>query len=97
MRSLSDKEVIEVREFYTSGLYTKKELAEMYKCSPTTIALWLPEKSEYREIKIHSQTFIYYEKGKCRLCEKSLKNHLRCSLCTILLHDKLCNHDKKSI
>lgn len=88
MRCLTEKQVSEVRELYKSGLYNKKELSEMYGCSQTTIALWLPEESQYREWKIH----IRRERITiCSKCGVSILAHPRCKECTILLHNIECD------
>lgn len=88
MRSLTDKQVGEVRELFKSGLYNKKQLAEMYQCSEPTIALWIPEISPDREFKIHLKR---ERKIICIKCGISIKTHKRCPLCTILLHNIECD------
>lgn len=83
MRSLTDKQVIEIRELFNSGLYSKKQLAEMYNCSQTTIALWLPVYSEYREVKIHIKRI---KPKNCVKCDLPYEGHKRCIECTAYIH-----------
>jgi hypothetical protein len=93
MKSLTDKQVLEIRELYQSGLYTKKQLSEMYNCSQTTIALWLPEISVYREYKFSLRT---QRPKNCYKCGELLETHKTCKWCTILLHDKPCICDEEN-
>lgn len=90
MRSLTEKQISEIRELYKSGLYNKKELANMYNVSQPTIALWLPETSSFRDWKIHLRR---ERITICSKCGVSIKVHPRCSTCTILLHKIECDCD----
>lgn len=93
MRSLNEKQIQEIRELFNSGLYTKSELARMYDCSQTTIALWLPEISIYREYKL---TIRNKKPTNCYKCGELLETHRTCKWCTILLHDKPCICDEEN-
>lgn len=90
MRSLTDKQISEIRELYKSGLYNQRELSEIYNCHPTTISLWIPETSPNREYKIHSKR---ERKTVCIKCGISIAIHPRCPICTILLHNIQCDCD----
>lgn len=87
-KHFSNEEITEMRTLYESGEYTKKDLSKIYSCSQTTIALWLPKVSEYRDKKLHNNRF---SKACCVKCKESFTTHKRCELCTILLHDKPCD------
>lgn len=92
-RCFSIKKLDKLRELYDTGEYTKSELAILFKCSITTISLWIPKKSIYRENKIHN---MYKKKiEECKKCGGDLHSHLRCRFCTILLHNEQCSCEKK--
>lgn len=88
-RSLTDEEVERIRDLFYTEKYTKTELANKFHCTITTIALWLPIEEEVRLNKFHSNK---KHEPLCKRCGKQLKTHLRCALCTRLLHnnDKCC-------
>ena len=87
MRSLSDNQIVELRELYKTNSFSKKQLSVHFKCSPTTIALWLPEDNKAREDKF---TYKRKKQTNCHKCNKLLKGHERCKRCTILLHGEKC-------
>lgn len=88
-RSLTEKDLEEVRYLYAHERYTKLRLSQIYNCSITTIALWLPKRSKYRTLKLKSNS--KRDIMVCYKCGEDIKNHKRCPLCTILLHNNTCS------
>lgn len=87
-RSLNDEQIKRIRFLYTEYHLTKTELAKRFNCSITTIALWLPIESKYRDFKLN---FNKKHKNICKKCNEPIKTHKKCKYCTILLHDNQCD------
>lgn len=84
MKRIFDEEQLRtLHVLYETGEYNKTQLADKYKCSITTICLWLNPNEEVRENKFRSRvTRVSCECGKC------YTKHKRCRICKIHTHSE---------
>lgn len=77
-RRFTDKDIVEIKEKYASGLYSQTEMAEEYHCSVMTISLWLKE-NPYEIIakkkRIRAQ---YSNLPRCELCSRLIHENMKC-------------------
>lgn len=78
-KMLSDEQIIEIKEKYSSKLYTEAQLAVQYKCSIMTISLWLKD-DPWSVIK-----------KKTRVRQSDYIGRVRCSICGRVIDDLLGN------
>lgn len=91
-RVLSEEQVVEMRLKYKTEKITKTRLAEIYHCSVTTIALWLPKNDKLRREKFSPKAPTH-----CYKCHEKLLGHERCTNCEILLHNGIDYTNKPHI
>lgn len=87
VRSLTNQQLEKLRVLYQTGQYTKISLADKFNCSITTIALWIPIDDTERMKKF----YLKKPEQVCKQCGVTYKEHKRCKICTILLHNKDCD------
>ena len=92
MRSLTDKQVQEIRIKYRTTQVRQKDLAQEYHCDISTICLWLNPNPAKRLQKFK------YVRSKMNICDCGIlyKQHPRCVNCSQLLHNE-CDCRKSGV
>ncbi len=82
-RIFDDKKLAELETLFKTGQYTKTQLAGKYKCSVTTVCLWLNPNEEARTKKFQSRK----TRTKCD-CGERYTTHKKCRICRTLTHSE---------
>lgn len=89
LRKLNDSQIEEAKKLRQENL-TLKEIGDLYGVHWTTVFLWTTN-AEYRNKKL-----MYKVKDACYKCGQSVRAHVRCKDCNILLHEE-CDCTVKKI
>lgn len=82
-RIFDDSTLVELRDLYSTGEYTKTSLAQKYQCSVTTICLWIDKNGQARAEKFKSRPLERF----CD-CGKLNTGHRKCQCCRKKLHTR---------
>jgi len=90
-KELLDPRAQEVRDYIAAHEHeTLRDISAYFAVSETVLRKWM-ERNEVKKRRVLAvpfrKTTTRIEAG-CHICHENLKTHLRCSICTILMHDR---------